>query len=47
MALQYLKDLGGEDLEDEFVRRLEVAPTNVPLFANGGEVYRALIKPAV
>jgi hypothetical protein len=47
MALQYLRDLGGEDLEGEFVRRLEAAPTNVPLFVNGGEVYRALIKPAV
>ncbi len=47
MALQYLKDLGGEDLEDEFVRRLEAAPTNVALFANGAEVYRAVIKPAV
>ena len=47
MTLQYLRDLGGEDLEGEFVRRLEAAPTNVPLFVNGGEVYRALIKPAV
>jgi alpha-amylase/alpha-mannosidase (GH57 family) len=47
LALQYLRDLGGEDLEAEFVRRLEAAPTNVALFANGGEVYRALIKPAV
>jgi len=47
MAMQYLRDLGGEDLQDEFVRRLEAAPTNVALFANGGDVYRALIKPAV
>jgi alpha-amylase/alpha-mannosidase (GH57 family) len=47
MALQYLRDLGGGDLEDEFVRRLEAAPTNVAVFANGGEVYRALIRPAV
>ena len=47
MALQYLSDLGGGDLEGEFVRRLEAAPTNVPVFANGGEVYRALIRPAV
>ena len=47
MALQYLSDLGGGDLEYEFVRRLEAAPTNVPVFANGGEVYRALIRPAV
>src|SRR5262245_84496 len=47
IAMQYLRDLGGGDLEDEFVRRLEGAPTNVSVFANGGEVYRALIKPAV
>lgn len=47
MALQYLSDLGGGDLEYEFVRRLEAAPTNVPVLANGGEVYRALIRPAV
>jgi alpha-amylase/alpha-mannosidase (GH57 family) len=47
MAIQYLRDLGGGDLEGEFVRRLEAAPTNVPVFANGGEVYRTLIRPAV
>src|SRR5262249_17840632 len=47
MALQYLRDLGGEDLEEEFIRRLEAAPTNVPLFANGAAVYRTMIKPAV
>jgi alpha-amylase/alpha-mannosidase (GH57 family) len=47
MALQYLRDLGGGDVEDEFVRRLEAAPTNVSVFANGGDVYRALIRPAV
>ena len=47
MALQYLRGLGGGNLEEEFVRRLEAAPTNVASFANGGEVYRALIRPAV
>jgi alpha-amylase/alpha-mannosidase (GH57 family) len=47
MALQYLRDLGGGDLEGEFIRRLEAAPTNGTPFANGGDVYRALIKPAV
>ena len=47
MALQYLRGLGGGNLEEEFVRRLEAAPTNVAIFANGGEVYRALIRPAV
>jgi alpha-amylase/alpha-mannosidase (GH57 family) len=47
MAIQYLRDLGGGALEGEFVRRLEAAPTNVPEFANGGDVYRRLIRPAV
>src|SRR4030095_12724048 len=46
-ALQYLRDLGGGGLEGEFIRRLESAPANVPMFANGGEVYRALIGPGV
>jgi len=47
MALQYLRDLGGGQLEGEFVRRLEAAPSNVAAFANGGEVYRTLIRPSV
>lgn len=47
MAIQYLRDLGGGQLEGEFVRRLESAPSNVPEFRDGGDVYRRLIKPAV
>ncbi len=47
MALQYLRELGGGHLEGEFVRRLEAAPSNVAAFANGGEVYRTLIRPSV
>jgi hypothetical protein len=47
MALQYLRDLGGGVLEGEFVRRLESAPSNVPDFRDGGDVYRRLIRPAV
>jgi hypothetical protein len=46
MALQYLSDLGGGNLEDEFVRRLEAAPSNVPALASGGQVYRSQIAPA-
>ena len=45
MALQYLNDLGGGRLEDEFVRRLAAAPSNVPEMRDGGEVYRRLIRP--
>jgi alpha-amylase/alpha-mannosidase (GH57 family) len=47
MVLQYLRDLGGGQLEAEFVRRLEPAPSNVPAFGDGGEVYRRLVRPAV
>src|SRR5262245_64428230 len=45
MALQYLNDLGGGRLEDEFVRRLAAAPSNVPEMADGAEVYRRLVRP--
>jgi alpha-amylase/alpha-mannosidase (GH57 family) len=47
MALQYLADLGGPRLEDEFVRRLTTAPTNVPAYPEGGAVWKRLIRPAV
>jgi alpha-amylase/alpha-mannosidase (GH57 family) len=47
MALQYLNDLGGGRLEDEFVRRLGTAPSNVPEVRDGAEVYRRLIRPTV
>ena len=43
---QYLNDLGGGRLEDEFVRRLAAAPSNVPEMRDGAEVYRRLIRPA-
>jgi alpha-amylase/alpha-mannosidase (GH57 family) len=45
MALQYMNDLGGGRLEDEFVRRLAAAPSNVPGMRDGGEVYRRLVRP--
>jgi alpha-amylase/alpha-mannosidase (GH57 family) len=47
IATQYLRDLGGGDLEDEFVRRLSLAPSNAPEYGDGGEVYRRLVRPAV
>jgi alpha-amylase/alpha-mannosidase (GH57 family) len=47
MALQYLRDLGGGQLEGEFIRRLEAAPSNVPEIHDGGEVYRRLVRPTL
>jgi len=46
MALQYVHDLGGGQLEPEFERRLAEAPSNVATFGDGGEVYRRLVVPA-
>jgi alpha-amylase/alpha-mannosidase (GH57 family) len=47
LAVQYLDDLGGGRLEDELVRRLEAAPSNVAELRDGAEVYRRLIRPTV
>jgi hypothetical protein len=47
IALQYMRDLGGGALETEFVRRLEAAPSNVPEYRDGADVYRRLVSPAV
>jgi len=47
MALQYVSDLGGGQLEPEFQRRLAAAPSNLPSYGDGGEVYRRLVAPAL
>ncbi len=47
MAVQYVRSLGGGALEDEFVRRLARAPSNVPEFGDGAGVYRRLVRPAI
>jgi alpha-amylase/alpha-mannosidase (GH57 family) len=47
MTLQYLHDLGGGHLEPELERRLATAPSNVPVFGDGAEVYRRLVAPAI
>src|SRR5207249_10291940 len=47
MALQYLNDLGGGRLEDEFVRRLAAAPSNLPEWRDGAEVYRRIVQPTL
>jgi hypothetical protein len=46
LVIQYARELGGGALEDELIRRLEAAPTNVAKFPDGGEVYRRLVRPA-
>jgi alpha-amylase/alpha-mannosidase (GH57 family) len=45
LVLQYARDLNGI-FEEDFVRRLATAPTNVPEYPDGGVVWRRLVRPA-
>ncbi len=45
LVMQYARELGGGALEDEFIRRLQAAPTNVRELPDGAEVYRRLVRP--
>jgi hypothetical protein len=47
MAIQYVRTLGGGALEEEFVRRLAKAPSNVLEFESGAGVWRRLVRPAM
>ncbi len=46
-ALQLARLLGGEDLEEGFLSRLEKAPSNVPEHVNGRVVFDKFVRPAV
>jgi len=46
-ALQLAREVSGEDLEPEYLNILEKAPSNVPEFKNGAEIWEALVKPAI
>ncbi len=47
MAIQYVRSLGGGALEEEFLRRLAMAPSNLPEFGDGAGAYRRFVRPAV
>jgi alpha-amylase/alpha-mannosidase (GH57 family) len=46
MALGYLRDLGGPDLEPELVERVRGATSNDPDAGSGADVYRRRVRPA-
>lgn len=46
-VLQLHLQVSGRDLEEEFLKRLDRAPSNVPFFGNGRGVYDRFAKPAV
>lgn len=45
-AIQLISQTGGKDLEEEFMRRLETAPSNIPALENGANVYVKYVVPA-
>ena len=45
-AIELAEEICGESLEAEFIDKLSLAPSNVPLFKNGAGVYRAQVKPS-
>ncbi|WP_424245550.1 alpha-amylase/alpha-mannosidase (GH57 family) [Elusimicrobium posterum] len=47
MAMEYNKLLSGADLEPEFIKMLALAPSNVPGFIHGGNVYERLVSHSV
>ncbi|MBI3314356.1 MAG: DUF3536 domain-containing protein [Candidatus Omnitrophica bacterium] len=46
-AVQLAKEASGIDVQGDFVRILERAPSNVPELKNGGVVYRSMVVPSV
>ena len=44
-AIELAGEVGGVNLQEEFIERLAEAPSNVETFGNGAEVYRKLVIP--
>ncbi len=45
-AIELAGEVGGVNLQQEFIHRLAQAPSNVETFGNGAEVYRKLVLPS-
>jgi alpha-amylase/alpha-mannosidase (GH57 family) len=45
-AIQLISQTGGTDLEEEFMKRLEAAPSNIPSLENGANVYLKYVLPS-
>ncbi len=45
-AIELAGDVAGVHLEEEFIRQLAAAPSNVPMFGDGATVYHQLVKTA-
>jgi len=46
-CIQLAKELHNTDLESEYIRKLEKAPSNIPQYKNGVKIYQSMVKPAI
>jgi alpha-amylase/alpha-mannosidase (GH57 family) len=46
-AMQLAREVSNMSLEDTYINLLERAPSNIPEFKNGAQVYEMLVKPSV
>ncbi len=46
-AMQLAREVSGKDLEPEYIKMLEAAPSNIPKLATGAGTYKEHIKPLV
>ena len=46
-AMQLAREVSGRDLEPDYIKILEKAPSNIEEFENGGKVYEKFVKPIV
>ncbi len=45
-VIQLVKEISGNDLEEDFLKRLELAAGNISEYKNGAEVYKRFVKPS-
>ncbi len=46
-AMQLAREMTGIDLEPDYIKIIERAPSNIQEFASGAQVYKTLVKPVV
>jgi alpha-amylase/alpha-mannosidase (GH57 family) len=46
-AIQLTKEVTGVDLEQQFIKLLEKAPSNIKAFGNAGNAYKKLVQPEI
>ena len=46
-CIQLIKELDSIDLEEEYIKKLEQAPSNIHRYKNGAKIYQLMVKPVI